>query len=291
MPTRRTFIKNSGLLGAALIFNNDLLFAGKKNRIGLQMYTMRNVIDSKNVAQVLARIAVIGYKELEIFGYTARDKFWGLDPIPFKALLKSHGLTAPSAHISFENFLTGKDESEFRFTCETAAIVGNKFIVVPWLAENYRKHGDDYKLLAGRLNKAAIIARQYGLQLLYHNHDFEFTPLENGATGYDLILQHTDKELVNFELDLYWTVKAGKDPLQLFRDHPGRFPLWHVKDMDKATRSFTEAGTGIINFKEIFQQKKLAGLRHFFIEQDEVKKDVFESIKQSFDFAKNNLLI
>ncbi|MBC7936155.1 MAG: sugar phosphate isomerase/epimerase [Rhizobacter sp.] len=290
MSDRRTFIKNSGLLTAGLLLHNDSLFAGKKEKIGLQMYTMRNVINSKNVAEVMARIAAIGYKELEIFGYTGKDKFWGLEPKPFKTLLKAHNLTAPAAHVAFENFLTGKDETEFRLTCEAAKIVGNKYIVIAWLGEKYRRNADDYKLIADKLNKAGIITQQYGLQLLYHNHDFEFTRLEKDTTGYDIIIMNADKQLVQLELDLYWAVKAGRDPVQLFKDNPGRFPLWHVKDMDKSTRSFTEAGAGIINFKQIFEHKKLAGLQHFFIEQDEVKKDVFESIRESFSFVKANLL-
>jgi len=290
MTNRRTFIKRSGFVAAGLLLGNDLCAGGRKQSVGLQMYTLREVINAGNVAEVMSKVAGIGFKELEVFGYTGRDKFWGKEPKAFKALLKANGLKAPSAHIAFENFLTGKDENEFRLTCEAAAVVGNKFLVIAWLPEQYRKTPEDYKKIALQLNKAAIISRQYGLRLAYHNHDFEFTKMENGVTGYDIILKDTDDKLVQLELDLYWAVKAGIDPVQLFEKYPGRFPLWHIKDMDKASGSFTEVGSGSINFSQIMAHKKTAGLQHFFIEQDEIKKDVFESIQQSFDYVNKNLV-
>ena len=290
MQTRREFVQNSGVLTAGLLLNNPSFFSEEKKKIGLQMYTLRNVVNKNNIETILSRVAAMGFRELEIFGYNARDKFWGLEAKPFKKLLKRANLTAPSAHIAFENFLTGKDEDELRLICDTGATVGNKYIVVAWFDEKYRKTGDDYRKLSDKLNKAGRIAHQYGLQLAYHNHDFEFGQLAAGASGYDLILANTDKQMVHMELDLYWAVKAGKDPVQLFSENPGRFPLWHVKDMDKDTRSFTEVGSGVINFKDIFEQQKTAGMKHFFVEQDEVNKDVFESISESIGYVKKKLI-
>lgn len=289
MHTRRKFLQQSALIAAGFLLPQEIFAAGKKKKIGLQMYTLRNVIKQNNIASVLTAIAKIGYRELEIFGYSGRDKFWGMEPKPFKALLKANGLKAPAAHISFENFLTGKDETELRLICEAANILGNEFVVVAWLKESLRTTAADYRLLADRLNKAAVIAHQYGLQLAYHNHDFEFKTLEPGVTGYDILLKETDEQLVKMELDLFWAVKAGKDPLILFEENPGRFPLWHVKDMDKASGSFTEVGTGSINFQQLFGAAKTAGLQHYFIEQDEVKKDVFTSITESYGYAARNL--
>ena len=290
MASRRNFIKTSGILTAGLLVETDLFSLAKSKKIGLQMYTMRKYITTVNAASVLQKIAAIGYRELEIFGYSSKDKFWGLEAKEFKALLKANGLKAPAAHIAFENFLTGKDEDELRLTCDTAKTVGNKYVVVAWLDEKYRKSIDDYKLIAEKLNKAGRIAKTYGLQLAYHNHDFEFSGLPGDTTGYDIILQNTDPLLLKMELDLYWAVKAGKDPIELFKANPGRFPLWHIKDMDKTTASFTEVGAGSINFASIFEHKKLAGLQHFFIEQDEVKKELFESIGESFKYVDKNLL-
>ena len=290
MQTRRKFIQNSGLLTAGLVMPSGDFFSAEKKKIGLQMYTLRHVVNRSNIDGILNRVAGIGYKELEVFGYSGSDKFWGLDPTSFKKLLKSTGLKAPSAHIAFENFLTGKDEDELRLICDAASTIGNKYLVVAWLDEKYRRTADNYKLIAEKLNRAGRIARQYGLQLAYHNHDFEFATLENKATGFDIILKDTDKGLLKMELDLYWAVKAGKDPVQLFTENPGRFPLWHVKDLDTTTHTFTEVGAGSIDFKKIFDQSKLAGLQHFFIEQDEVTKDVFQSISESYEYVKGNLV-
>ena len=290
MINRRNFIKSTGILTAGCMLDKQLLLADKKQRTGLQMYTLRKVTDHKNIAAILARVAAIGYKELEIVGYSGRDKFWGMEPKPFKALLKEYKLTAPSAHIPFENFLAGKDENELRMICEAASIAGNKFIVVGWLPEQYRKTADDYKRIAAKLNKAAAIAGQYNLQMSYHNHDFEFAVLEDKTTGYDIILKETDPKLVPLELDMYWASRAGVDPVKLFEQYPGRFPLWHIKDMDKVTGSFTEVGSGSIDFKRILEKAKFAGLQLFFIEQDETTKDVFESIKQSYDYVNEKLL-
>lgn len=288
MATRRSFLQNSSIITAGLLINKDLVFDKRPRKIGLQLYTLRNILHQTNVAQVLEKVAAIGYRQLEIFGYSNENKFWGLEPGPFKKLLKAKGLTAPAAHISFENFLTGSKEDELTMICDAAREVGNDFIVVAWLEEQFRKNADDYKRIADRLNIAGTIARQHGLRLAYHNHDFEFTRLGNDTTGYDLIVKNTDPQLVQLELDLYWAVKAGKDPVQLFGEHPGRFPLWHIKDMDKETGRFTEAGQGVIDFKRIFAHEQTAGLRHIFIEQDEVQKDVFESIAESFFYVKKN---
>lgn len=291
MINRRDFIKSAGIFTAGCMMDKQLLLPGKKQKAGLQMYTLRKVTGPKNIAAVIARIAAIGYKELEIFGYSGRDKFWGMEPKAFKALLKEHKLAATSAHISFEHFLTGKDENELRMICEAASIAGNKFIVAGWLPEQYRNTKDDYKRIAAKLNKAAAIAGQYNLRMSYHNHDFEFALLDDTTTGYDIILQEADAKLVPLELDIYWAIKAGVDPVKLFEQYPGRFPLWHVKDMDAVTGSFTEVGAGSIDFKRIFEQAATAGLEHFFIEQDETTKDVFESIKQSFDHVNEKLLV
>lgn len=289
MLTRRDFVKNAGLLTTGILAGGSVWAGDKKQKVGLQMYTLRNVINPKNAEGIIARVAGIGYKEIEIFGYNGRDKFWGMEPKAFKTLLKSNKLTSPSAHIAFENFLTGKDENEFRLTCEAANIVENKYLVVAWLPEQYRKTVDDYKVIATKLNKAATIAHQYGLQLAYHNHDFEFQELETDTRGFDILLKEMDPALVQLELDIYWTIKGFVDPLSLFEKYPGRFPLWHVKDLERNTGDFTEVGSGSIDYKTIFQQKKQAGLKHFFIEQDEVKKDVFQSIQESFQYTNTYL--
>jgi sugar phosphate isomerase/epimerase len=290
MPSRRSFIKNSSLLTAALFFQKDLFYSEEKPIIGLQMYTMRKLINNDNAADIISRIAAIGFRELEIFAFTEENKFFGMEPLEFKALLDKHNLSAPSAHTNLPLYFSEGKTDELTLVCEAAKIIGTKYITVAWLDEKYRQHAEDYKMVAAKLNTAGKICQQYGLQLAYHNHDFEFKKLEDGSAGYDIILQNTDKELVKLELDLYWVSKAGLDPIKLLEENPGRFPMFHVKDMDKHTGSFTEVGSGTIDFKRIFKKRTLAGAGHLFIEQDEILGDVWESITKSFVYTRKNLM-
>lgn len=289
MTTRRSFIKNSSLLTAAAFCKPDLLFGNVIDKIGLQLYTLRDVI-SNDPAKVISQVAKIGFKELEIYGYTTKDQFWNLTPKAFKQLLNSNGLIAPSSHILFENFFADKAADEIKTICEACNIIGNKFIVFPILDEKYRTSIEDYKILSAKLNQAGKIIKDAGLQFAYHNHDFEFIKMQEGLCGYDIILKDTDKELVKLELDLYWSTKAKQDPVQLFEKDPGRFVMWHVKDMDKNSGSFTEVGNGIIDFKRIFSKQERSGAQHIFIEQDIITGDPLKSIQQSFEFVKKQLL-
>jgi sugar phosphate isomerase/epimerase len=129
------------------------------------------------------------------------------------------------------------------------------------------------------------------VQLAYHNHDFEFADL-NGERGYDVLLNNTDKNLVKMEMDLYWVVRAGYDPVELFKKHPGRFHLWHVKDMNKADKTKnTEVGNGTVDFKTIFANAKLSGVKHYMVEQENsYEPDIFTSIKASCSYTKTKLL-
>lgn len=129
------------------------------------------------------------------------------------------------------------------------------------------------------------------MKLAYHNHDFEFKKFGN-QTGYDILLQETDKKLVDFELDLYWAVRSGNDPLQLFKANPGRFTMWHVKDMDKSKADWnTEIGEGSIDFKAIFAESKLSGMKHFFVEQEtNYSPNPSDSIKTSWEYVSKQLM-
>ncbi len=143
---------------------------------------------------------------------------------------------------------------------------------------------------AQRLNEAGELTKKAGIQMAYHNHDFEFKDF-GGQTGYDILLKETDPKLVKMEMDIYWIVRGGTDPVTLFKKHPGRFALWHVKDMDKANPKLnTEIGTGSINFRKIFANAKLAGLDYAFVEQENFKIDPYQSIAQSAVYLKQALL-
>jgi sugar phosphate isomerase/epimerase len=288
MTNRRTFIQQAVIASAGILANPVDLFAKPGQKVGLQLYTLRDQI-SKDVKGVISKVAGIGFKEVETYGYSPTDGFWGLNIKEFKSLLKSHGLKSPSGHYNFEPYLGADNMDSLKQNIEAAQGIGQKYLTVPYLSEPLRKNLDSYKVLAAKLNQAAILARKSGLQLVYHNHDFEFKDF-NGTTGYDILLRETDRSDLKFELDIYWTVKAGKDPISLFEQNPGRYVMWHVKDMDKRDKSYTEVGSGSIDYKQLFAKAKVSGMKHFFVEQDIIKIDPYESISQSFKHLKTSIL-
>ena len=290
MNTRRNFIKQSGLLTAGLMMDPSDLLKKQKN-VGIQLYSVRDEI-FKDPKSVIKKIAAAGYSEVEMFGLSAENKFYGLTVKEFAQLLKDNKLKSPSGHYMPEKFLfeNGKGDDVKNF-CEVGNALGNKYIIIPWMKEERRKTIDQYKALAERINKAGEICKNANLQLAYHNHDFEFADM-NGQNGYDVLLNDTDKDLVKMEMDLYWVVRAGYDPVELFKKHPGRFHLWHVKDMDKKDKTKnTEVGNGSVNFKTIFANAKLAGVKYYMVEQENnYTPDIFTSIKTSCTFTKNKLM-
>ena len=289
VTTRRNFIKHTGLLatGAALL---PSFACNSMSSIGLQLYSLRDII-SEDITNIIEKVAAIGYKEVETYGYSKKDGFWGLDAKAFASLLKQNGLKSPSGHFDMDGFMEGKGSDNLKSYIEAANVLGNKYVTVPYLQESTRITADDYKKVASKLNEAASLCKSSGLRLAYHNHDFEFTKFGN-TTGYEIILNETDKSLVDFELDLYWVVRSGVDPLALFKAHPKRFTMWHVKDMDKKNNALnTEIGQGAVNFKSIFAEAKLAGVKHYFVEHEfNYKPNELGSIKTSFDYVKNELL-
>jgi len=292
MNSRRNFIKQSSLLAAAVAIAPSFV-AGmekKKHAIGLQLYSLRDII-GKDIKSIITQVAAIGYKEVETYGYSAKGGFWGLDAKTFKSLLKQNGLTSPSGHFTMDNFIAGKSSDELKAYIEAANILDSEYVTVPYLQGDIRKTADDYKKIAAKLNEAALMCKTAGLKLAYHNHDFEFTKFGD-TTGYEILLNETDKKLVDFELDLYWAVRSKNDPLQLFNAHPGRFTMWHIKDIDKAKPTVnTEVGQGAVDFKSIFTGAKTAGVKHYFIEHEfNYKPNEMGSIKTSFNYVKNELL-
>lgn len=288
MTTRRNFLLQTSLLTAGALVAPSCLMAKADQKVGIQLYTLRKELP-QDVKGVMAKVAKAGYKEVETFGYTKSNGFWGLKPEEFAQVLKKNKLTAPSGHFGFDDYIKGKDE-DLKSYIDAAKAVDMKYIIVPYLGENLRQSAADYQHIAERISKAAEACKAAGLQLGYHNHDFEFKELGN-TTGYDILLKETDPEAVTFEADLYWVVRAGLNPVELFKAHPGRFALWHVKDMDKANPSInTEIGSGSIDFKDIFAHAKLAGLKQVVVEQENFSLDPFVSIGQSQKYVKEKLL-
>lgn len=293
MSSRRSFIKSTSLLTAGT-FMKPALFNKKTNYIGLQLYTVRDAME-KDPAGTLAKVAQVGYNSLEGATYTGTEKFYGMSPAAFAKLLKQNGLIMPSSHYRLGEEKTNGEISQGTMlhdwdrAVDDASAVGIKYMVCAFLSEQERGDIDHFKKVADDLNKAGERCKKSGIQLCYHNHDFEFK--SQGQTLPYNILLNTDKDLVKMEMDIYWVSKAGKDPIEIINQHPGRFPLWHVKDMDNTPqKAFTEVGNGTIDFKKIFKYADKAGMKYFFVEQDKTPGDPFVSITKSYNYIKNNLV-
>jgi len=290
MITRRTFIINTSLTAATVLALPSLAFSMDKKEIGLQLYTLREELP-KNVKAVLEKVAASGYANVETYGFSIKDQFWGLSPVELKKILDENNLKAVSGHYNLGSFLYDGNTTELIASIEAAKTLKSEFLTVPWVDEPFRKSLEDYKKIASRLNQAAKMCADSGLKFAYHNHDFEFQK-HDGVTGYEILLNETDKNLVCFELDLYWVVRSGNDPLQLFKENPNRFKMWHVKDMDKKNQALnTEVGSGSIDFKPFFTAAKQVGMVHFFVEQENnFAVNSFQSIKTSCDFISKKLI-
>jgi len=292
MTNRRDFLKQTGLLSAGLfVMKPDMLLAKpSKLKVGLQLYTLRDYI-GKDPKGVVAQIAKAGYTELETYGYDSGKKtYFGMPTADFGKLLKDNGITSPSGHYGQDQFMYNGKDDELKSCIEAAQILGQSTIVIPATGDKFRKKSDDFKLLAQALNKTAEYCKSSKIKIGYHNHDFEFKPVD-GKVVYDTMISETDPKLVGFEMDIYWVVRAGYDPIKLIEQYPGRFNMWHIKDMDKNDKGLnTEIGSGSIDFKKIFEYQKKSGVEHIFMEQENFSMDGFASITQSADYIKNTLL-
>lgn len=274
---RRTFLQKTACgFGTAFAVSNTKAFGAQKlSKIGLQLYTVRRDLE-RDFEGTLRLIAALGIDEVEFAGN------FGQKPERIKNLLENFKLVATSAHVSIDAL-----RKDLPKTIAEAQIIGHKYLVLGYLPAEKRKSLDDYKKLAELLNKTGEECRRAGLQFAYHNHDFEFARMEN-QIPYDLILKETDAQNVKMELDLYWITKAGFDPISYFGKHPKRFPLVHVKDSDATPKKFfTEVGRGTIDFKKIFAKAKVAGIKHYFIEQDETPAAPLVSVETSLKYLRN----
>jgi sugar phosphate isomerase/epimerase len=289
MTTRRDFLTQAGLLSAGLMIAPQLLSAKGTKVVGLQLYSLRDQLP-KDVKGVIAKVAAAGYKEVETFGYSKHNGFWGLDAKAFSSLLKANGLKTPSGHFGLDEYFVHGKTTDLESYIDAANATGMTYVIVPSINGEVLKSADQFKEVAEKLNKAAEMCKKSGLQLGYHNHNFEWKPID-GTTFYDTILKETDPKLVHMEMDIFWVVRAGQDPVKLFKQHPGRFALCHIKDRDKKQTDLnTEIGKGSIDFKTILSHAKLAGLKHFIVEQENyINIDPFVSIAESAAYVKNVL--
>ncbi len=278
---RRDFLQASSVAAlGAWAFPCTTLGLKKVKNIGIQLYTLRDLM-SRDAVGTLTKVAQIGYKTVESHGY-ANGKLYGMSVGEFKKVLDDLDLKTPSSHLGLD-ILRGNWEG----AVADAAFLKQQYVVCPYLTEDERKTIDQYKRLCELLNKCGEMAKKMGVQLAYHNHDFEFFAID-GQVPMDLMLEECDSDLVKIELDLYWTIRAGYDPIALFEQQPGRFHLWHVKDMENsAEKTFVPVGSGLIDFKKIFQHAKKAGMQYFFVEQDLHKNSQpIANIESSYKYLK-----
>jgi sugar phosphate isomerase/epimerase len=267
---RRSFL---GTVTAASLLARRIAWAAddrKIQKIGLQLYTVRRQM-KHDFEGTLAKVAEIGYREVEFAGYfdhPAKD---------IKAMLDRHGLEAPSAHVDYAN-LGGK----WAQTLADAQIVGHSYIVCPSVPGSVSGHADGWKQAAQAFNRAGEASKAAGIQFAFHNHTDEFKRV-GGKLPYDILLSETDPNLVKMEMDLFWITKAGFDPLTYFDRYPGRFPMVHVKGMDKKGNMSDVSAGNSTDWKKIFAQSDKAGIQHYFVEHDEPKHP-FDDIRTSFTY-------
>ena len=290
MTTRRSFLTQAGLVSAGLLLKPKFSLAAPASKPGLQLYSLRDQLPA-DVKGVIEKVAKAGYKEVETFGYDKTRGYWGLQSKEFSKLLKDNGLTTPSGHYGLDPFFASGNTDNLKMYIEVAKITGQEYIVIPSLNGEFIKSVDECKAVAEKMNKAAEICKAADLKLGYHNHNFEWKPLEGGVTFYDTILAHTDPKLVNMEMDIFWVVRAGKDPIEILTKHPGRFALVHIKDRDKTKTDLnTEIGKGSIDYKAIIPKAKAVGVKHFIVEQENyIDIDPYVSIAESSAYLKNVL--
>ena len=281
MTDRRRFLELTGAALAAGAAAPGLLRAlgeregaARIGRIGLELYTVRSEME-KNVEHTLARVAQIGYKEVEFAGY------FGRTPAQVRAALAANGLAAPAVHIGLDDIRP----PTLQRTLDSAHTIGHRWVVVAWIDEKDRKSQDDYKAIADTMIAASVEAAKAGVAIGYHNHDFEFT-LFNGTTGLATLVERTANTAVAIEMDLYWAIMSGQDPLAWFAKYPGRFPLVHVKDSAGPPKHvMTDVGAGTVDWKKIFAKHQQAGIKHYFVEHDE-PGDAFASAAASYAYLK-----
>jgi len=263
--------------------------------IGLQLYTIRDAM-AKDVPGSLKKISDIGIKNLELASY-ANGKFYGYEPAEFKKMVTDLGMEIISSHTQVEALGITLDNA--KKMAEDHAKIDVKYCIQPWVVEEARTTLDSYKKMAAEWNKVGGIMKEHKIQFGYHNHNFEFDKVEGKIPYYDVFMVELDKDLVTMELDLFWATKAGQNPVEMFKKYPGRFQLFHMKDMftkeapfyKPTTNDFAPVGAGLINFTEILAAKKIAGMKYIFVEQDSTKDGKpFEAIQTSVTNLTTKLL-
>ena len=266
---RRDFIKTTttgialtAITGNLAALGTDSLFGGENlKEFGLQLYTLRDIMP-KDPRGVLKKVAAMGYKQIESFEHAEMGMFWGMKNTEFKKLMDDLGMTLISSHCNIEK--------DFERKVDEAAEIGMKYLIDPNIGT--QKSIDVFKNYAEKFNKLGEMCKKAGFRFAYHNHDYPFKAVD-GQLPLDVLIQNTDPSLVDFELDIYWVVTAGADPVKWFKKYPHRFRLCHLKDrkrtaMPSEREVSVNLGTGSIDFKRILKVGKENGLKYYFVEQE-----------------------
>jgi sugar phosphate isomerase/epimerase len=252
--------------------------------LGAQLYTVRRQAE-QDLPQVLEQIARIGYSEVETYGgiYT-----YAADAL--RHIIEGAGLTAPSGHFGYSEF-----DSRFNFAKE----LGVSWMVCSAIAPSLWGTEEGFATAAKQFNAWGQRAKDMGMRFAFHNHDYEFKPLPTGKTGYDLLVDQTDPQLVFFEIDCYWAAQAGLDPIALMRGTGHRVKMLHLKDrlpgfppsfaMNQDSAHFTEVGHGTLDWKGIVAEAQHLGVEHYFVEQDVTTIPPIESLRRSYAYLRSIL--
>ncbi len=283
---RRTFLETAATITAGTLLSTRFAWAAgehKIGKVGVQLYTVRDLMKD-DFEGTIAKVAQVGYKEVEFAGY------FGRTAQQVKDVLAKNGLTAPSTHVQYDEL-----DDKFPSVLEFSKSVGMSYVICPWIPEELRKSPDIWKQASEKFNKCGEQTKKAGMQFGYHNHWFEFLPT-HGKLPYDELLKDCDSNLVKMEMDLCWITAAGGDPVKYFAKYPGRFPLVHVKDLKTKpqvtsggaqnygdTVDLTEVGSGIIDWKKLFEHSQQAGIKHYIVEHDHPKQPI-ESITKSYEY-------
>ncbi|MDH4057852.1 MAG: sugar phosphate isomerase/epimerase [Cyclobacteriaceae bacterium] len=285
---RRAFIQNATMAAAGTMLAPSVVSMANsiKGPVGIQLYTLKDVIRN-DVKGTLQKVAEIGFKELEVWDYSD-GKIFSMPYGDFNKMANDLGLTIVSGHYSTGLEPPPKNGSlslDWNRAVEDAASIGQKYLVIASMGARERNTLDGYKKTCALMNRSHEICKKAGVSLGYHNHEYEFIPIE-GRIPYEVMMEELDPSIV-FELDIYWSTFAKKDPLELFKKYSGRIHLWHVKDMDREKRERqTDVGSGSIDYKSVFNAAEVSGMKHFFLEQEYFAGSQFDSIANGFKYLR-----
>lgn len=272
MRTRRDFLKATGGLVLGGFFLPYLSEAAKVKNVGINLYSIREPMLT-DAAGTLKSLAKIGYKEIES-AKSVKGNYYGLQPKEIKQITKDLGLTLRSGHVPVNG--------DWQKSIDAAAEAGQQYLVAAGIPSRGQTV-DNYKKVAEIFNKAAEECQKSNLVFGYHNGGADFAQ-ENGQVLYDVLLQNTDPNLVKMELDLGWAIVGGGDPVKYFDQYPGRFPLWHIKDIKKDKAESTEFGKGRIDITGLLKNRKKSDMKYLFIEQEEWEHSPLESLEYNYNY-------